>query len=161
MIRIALYRPYDLIDKTICFFSRGNYCHTAIVFKDGSAIEARPFKKVRKIPNLWYERKQNQVVEVYDIETTISQEKIIKKFLKRQLGKSYDYFSVVGFTVNKTEIGRKEYGRWFCSELVFCAFKQAGINLLERIYQWEATPVIVSYSEKLKLNKVINKKGVI
>lgn len=149
-MKIVLYKPYDTLDKIISFFSRGDYSHAAIMMNDGSLIDVRPFKKIRKIPNIHYERSQNQKVEIYNVNTTKDEDLIINDFLNRQIGKGYDYLSVFGFIVNKTELGRKQYGKWFCSELIFCAFKKVGINLLERIRQWDVTPVILSYSNLLK-----------
>jgi uncharacterized protein YycO len=156
MIKIALFRPIDWIDKTICFFSRGNYSHVAFLLEDGSVIEAKPFKGVRKIPNLFFERSPKQIIELYTAHLTDEEELIIKNFLHKQIGKSYDYMSVLGFIINKSEKGRKKTKRWLCSELVFCAFKKVNIKLLERIDQWAVTPVLVSYSNKLKLNSIKN-----
>lgn len=149
-MKIVLYKPYDTLDKIISFFSRGNYSHVAIMMNDGSLIDIRPFKKIRKIPYIHYGRNQNQKVEIYNVVTTTQQDEIINDFLNKQIGKGYDYFSVFGFIINKSELGRKQYGKWFCSELVYCAFKKVNINLLERIKQWEVTPVILSYSNLLK-----------
>lgn len=148
-MKVALFKPLSFIDKLVCFFSRGKYSHIAILFDDGSSIEAVPFKGVIYNKNLIKSRNKNQIIEVYNIKTTTKQDRIIKYFLERQLGKGYDYLSVLGFIINKTDVGRKEYGKWFCSELVYSAFRKAEIELLERIHQWETTPVLISYSNKL------------
>jgi len=45
---------------------------------------------------------------------------------------------------------RKEQDeKWFCSELVFQAFKEAGVDLLERIECSQVSPTVLSFSPLL------------
>ena len=56
---------------------------------------------------------------------------------------------MIGFVVYANAKGRKKYGKWFCSELVFAAFKKAGINLMDRTDAWLLSPTILSYNTKM------------
>lgn len=149
-MRIALYRGTGFIDKSILFFSRGGYTHAAVLLYDDTVIEAYPFKGVRRRKSLMDKMGKDVKVEVYDVPTTGIQDEIIKKFLTDQLGKGYDYWSVIGFVVYSSKEGRKSYGRWFCSELVFAAFQKAGINLLERVDAWKVSPTIISFTPSMR-----------
>lgn len=60
---------------------------------------------------------------VYEVELTAEQADKFFTALKSQLGKGYDWWGIIGFTLRKD--WHKE-NAWFCSELVAWAFKQAG-----------------------------------
>jgi len=64
--------------------------------------------------------------------------KKIEEFLQRQLGKPYDWLGILGFPLRNWKLERKN--RWFCSELVFTAFKQAGVELLKNTHPSEVSP---------------------
>ena len=51
MTSINFYKPISFIDKIICFFSRGKYCHVNITTFDNVTYEAIPFSKVHKFNN--------------------------------------------------------------------------------------------------------------
>jgi len=148
-MKIAFYRGNDIIGRTILFFSRGGYTHAAIVLNDGRIIEAYPSKGVRMRQDI-ADRMSNTTVDIFEIPTTPAQDEIIKDFLANQMGKKYDYIALIGFILYTTKEGRKQRGKWICSELVFVAFQKAGINLLERIEAWMVSPTIISYNTKMK-----------
>ena len=154
MTQVALFKPSDWLDKLICFFSRGEYSHSAITCYDGTTFEAKPFEIVKESSIINGQSRQ-QVIHLFLLETTPQQDLDIKEFLKRQVGKKYDYLSIFGIIVDTTREGRKASKRWFCSELVFAALEKAGILLLERTYPWKVTPVMISLSNKLIFNKEI------
>ena len=155
MIQVALYRPVYWIDKTICFFSRGDYSHASIVLSDGSVIEAKPFDNVHHVSSVVFNRVKGSIIELYDLNMDESQEKILVDFLNAQIGKKYDFPSVLGIILDASREGRKQRAKWFCSELVFAALEKAGILLLERTFHWKVTPVMLSLSNVLKFNKKI------
>lgn len=139
MTSINFYRPSSTIDKLICFFSRGGYCHCNITV-NGDTYEAAPFGKVRQFqlePSI-------SRIESFTIELTTEQELALISFLFCQLGKGYDYFSIFGFILYQND--RPKYGRWFCSELVFAALRKVGVPLLKRIEPFKVSPVILSTS---------------
>ena len=78
------------------------------------------------------------VFAVYSIQVTEEQKESIEEFLQRQLGKSYDWFGILGFPLRNLKLESKD--RWFCSELVFTAFKQAGVELLKNTHPSEVSP---------------------
>ena len=149
-MKIAQYQGTGWISKAIMFMSRGGYSHAAVLLTDDSIIEAHAKRGVCTRKSLLDEVDTNTVVDVFEVATTPEQDIIIETFLKRQVGKKYDYLAIVGFVLHTTHQGRIQYGRWICSELVFAAFQQAGINLLERVECWKVSPTILSYSTLLK-----------
>ena len=148
-MKIALYLGSSFLDKVILFFSRGGYTHAAIILPDDTVIEAYPFRGIRKRKNLT-DGMGDSKVYVFEVQTTPEQDKIIIDFLNKQIGKGYDYWNIFGFVLYTTHEGRISYGRWFCSELVFAAFQEAGINLLERIDAWMVSPTILSFNTTMK-----------
>jgi len=148
-VKIALYLGSDFVDKTILFFSRGGYTHAAIILPDDTVIEAYPFRGIRSRKSLT-DQMGDAKVEIYDVATTPEQDKIITDFLRKQIGKGYDYWNIFGFVFHTTHEGRTSRGRWFCSELVFAAFQEAGINLLARVEAWKVSPTILSFSTIMK-----------
>lgn len=149
-MKIALYKGTGWVSKAIMWISRGGYSHAAILLNNDSIIEAHAGSGVRPRKNLLAEVDTNTVVDVFNVDTTPDQDIIIQDFLKKQVGKKYDYLAIVGFIIHTTHKGRIQYGRWICSELVFAAFQQAGINLLERVECWKVSPTILSYSNLLR-----------
>ena len=75
---------------------------------------------------------------VYSVQVTEEQKEKIEEFLQRQLGKPYDWLGILGFPLRSLKLERKD--RWFCSELVFTAFKQAGVELLKNTHPSEVSP---------------------
>ncbi|WP_456459700.1 YiiX/YebB-like N1pC/P60 family cysteine hydrolase [Desulfurobacterium sp.] len=75
---------------------------------------------------------------VYSIQVTEEQKEKIEEFLQRQLGKPYDWLGILGFPLRNWKLESKD--RWFCSELVFTAFKQAGVELLKNTHPSEVSP---------------------
>lgn len=148
-MKIAFYKGTGWISKSILHVSRGGYSHAAVQLADGSIIEAHARRGVCTRKDLLDQVNTKTQVVVFDVETTPEQDVIITDFLKDQIGKGYDYWSIVGFVIHSTHEGRKGYNRWFCSELVFAAFQKAGINLLERVEPWKVSPTILSYSPRL------------
>lgn len=154
-MKIALFKSNGFFYNFIKFFTKGEYTHAGIFLTNGKVAEVKPFHKVAIEPDIYYKNKSGTILELYDVEITSEQETIIMDFITKQLGKSYDYWTILGFVFYKTKEGRKSYGRWFCSELVFAAFEKAGINLLERTNAWNVSPVMISYSNKISLNRII------
>ena len=74
----------------------------------------------------------------------------IENFSLKQVGKSYDFMAFFGFLFYTSGEQRKASKKWMCSELCFMAYKEAGINLLERWDAWKVSPTILSYNTKMK-----------
>lgn len=75
---------------------------------------------------------------VYSVEVTEKQKEKIFNFAESQIGKPYDWWGILGFILFNPNIEKKN--RWFCSELVFTAFKQAGVELLKNTHPSEVSP---------------------
>ena len=155
-MKIAFYKGDNILDDLVIFFSRGGYSHCCVVLNDGSIIEAKPFTSVRWCKSMTEKLECNSKIDIFEVVTNSEQDKIIEDFLKKQLGKKYDYLSVIGFVLYDTNEGRKKYGKWFCSELVFAAFQKAGIDLLKRIDAWKVSPTILSYNNVMTLSDSIS-----
>jgi uncharacterized protein YycO len=155
-MKIAMYKGTGIGSELILYFSRGGYSHAAVILNDGSIIESKEFHGVRKRKNITDLLTKNYRIDIFDVSTTEEQDKTIEDFLVKQLGKGYDYWSVIGFVVYASKEGRRSYGRWFCSELVFAAFQKAGINLLDRVDAWKVSPTILSYNTKMNLSDSIS-----
>ena len=149
-MRIALYRDNTLINKLIRFFSRGKFNHASVELDDRTVIEATLTSGVRRVKSLADKRSKGTLIDVYDVPLTIEQKKIVEDFLLDQVGKPYDFWAIFGFVFYQSHEGRKSYGKWFCSELVFAAFAKASVPLLSRADAWKVSPVILSYSPLLK-----------
>lgn len=157
-MRIAFYKGTGFFSKAVLFFSRGGYSHCSVLFDDGTIIEANPFVGVRRCDSITEKLDTNIVIDIFEVKTTKKQDKIIKTFLEKQVGKGYDYAAILGFILYASEDGRRKYARWICSELVFAAFRKAGVNLLERANAWKVSPTILSYNTVMKLDDTINFK---
>ena len=156
-MKIAFFRPSSYLDKAITFFTRGKYSHVCIILNDGSVIEARPFYGVRYLKSIYDGMNKKDVVDIYEVDTTEEQDKIITDFLYNQIGKGYDYWSVFGFVIYTKKESRESRGKWFCSELVFSAFYKATIHLFERIEAWMISPSFLSYSTDITFSNTITK----
>jgi len=85
---------------------------------------------------------------VYSVDVSPSQKEKIESFLKEQIGKPYDWLGILGFPLRSRKLERKN--RWFCSELVFTAFKQAGVELLKNTHPAEVSPRLFLKSPLLR-----------
>ncbi len=147
-MRVALYKGRGIVSKLILWQSRGHFSHAAKVLPDNSVIESREFKGVQKRPHFRPVEGQ-ETVRLFEVETTPVQDLAINAFLVDQLGKGYDYLSILRF-ITRQNTNRYTRGTWFCSELVFSAFRHAGIDLLARIDAWAVSPGQLATSPLLK-----------
>lgn len=69
-------------------------------------------------------------------------------FLDRQVGKDYDWPSVIRF-VTRDQDDRKGIGRWFCSELAHQAMLEAGLEPLARSSPCNTSPGLLFTSAQL------------
>jgi len=80
-------------------------------------------------------------------EITEEQRKNVVNFCLSQMGKPYDYIGLASFLVYK-ELQKDD--RWFCSEIAYVAYKQAGIRLQRRVKQDFISPRDLYISPLLK-----------
>lgn len=145
-MRIALYRGTSFVGKLIRWQSRGCYSHASVILPDDSVIESKEFIGVRHLPHIISD--PGEAVDQFTVATTPAQDLAIGVFLKAQLGKTYDYAAIARFITRKPQ-PTDDRDKWFCSELVFEAFRQAGIILLARTEAWEVSPSLLGKSPLL------------
>jgi len=143
---IALYKGTSALSRLIRWRTWSDYSHAAWVFPDGSVIEAWK-GGVTHAPSILSAHASDTEVHLFALDLTIEQRWAIQDFLIAQIGKPYDYAGILGFlAAAKTE----NPDRWFCSELLFSAVKQARINLLARIPAWKVYPGLLALSPLLR-----------
>lgn len=145
-ITVALFRGHKLVSKLIQWQTRSEYSHAAVVLPSGEVIESREGKGVQILKELDYSKEE---IELYDVEVSDTQAVEIEAFLRDQIGKKYDWTMVARFITRRQE-SRSSSQRWFCSELVFAAFQQAGVNLLRAVEPWKVSPGLLAMSTLLK-----------
>jgi uncharacterized protein YycO len=101
-----------------------DYSHVDCVLKDGRLLGAHLGSGVAIRPANY--EKFSKVAR-YISPVTNQQEQDIYKFLFAQIGKPYDWRSIVGFTVKRDW---KAPDSWFCSELIAAAFDAADLPLI-------------------------------
>jgi uncharacterized protein YycO len=79
---------------------------------------------------------------------TESERDEIVKFCLSQVGKPYDFIGLASFLVYKE---LQNNNSWFCSELAYIAYKQAGIRLVRRVQQDFVSPRDLYISPILQL----------
>jgi len=142
---IALYKGTSALSRLIRWRTWSDYSHAAWVFPDQSVIEAWK-GGVTHAPSILAGHAPDTEVHLFTLDLTIEQRWAIQDFLIAQIGKPYDYGGILGFlTASKTE----HPNRWFCSELLFSALKQAKVCLLARIPAWKVSPGLLALSPLL------------
>lgn len=146
-MQIALYQGKSLISKAIRWQTRGVYSHAAIILPDTTIVEAwhNP-AKVRLITTLSDGHTPGTTVDIFDVATSEQQRDDISVFARMQMGKPYDFAAIARFMSRRN---KDNPDKWFCSELVFSAFRYAGIDLLERTEPFQVSPVLLSRSPLL------------
>jgi hypothetical protein len=86
---------------------------------------------------------------IFEIEVKKEQKDLIEIFLLKQLSskREYDLKGIFGFATFSDIEDKK---KWFCSELVFTAYKYAGIDLLKYIEPYKVSPRLFLLSPLLK-----------
>lgn len=140
---ILLFYGRGVISTLIRWQSRGQYSHAALLMPDGQIVESWQGAGVRtKILSDW------EGVHRFDVPsmTTDQWDEAIAYALDK-VGSGYDYLGVLRFISRRPSPDNE---RWFCSELVFSAFRYVGVDLLNRIDPWAVSPGMLSYSPLLK-----------
>lgn len=142
-MKIVLFKGRGLLSFIIRTVTRSHYSHAAVLLKGGDIIEAWHSGVRRKF---LYDFNNVDVFSVH-----VDDEEKIIKFLESKIGFKYDFSSVFKFLTKRQVLQSDE--KYFCSELIFEAFQEAGINLLERIEAWAVSPGLLALSPYLKVSK--------
>lgn len=146
--RIALFRGTGIISALIKIQTRSEYSHAALVIPGtiNTVIEAKEFAGVQTRELTEHDMRS---VDFYAVPEMTDQEyDLAMHAAHAEIGKRYDYWSVVRFL---TKTPASENNRWFCSEFVHKMLADAGHRLLHRIPSAEVAPSWLSYSPKTKM----------
>lgn len=170
MIRIALYQGVSVISRAIRWQTRSVYSHAAVVFDFDIQMTAPPQYGRAKIVNIhagnvieaWRggvrlsaslsaNHTPKTRVDLFTFKEPLKQSEAlaITHFLVSQLGKPYDYVSILRF-LTRTRDNEFDCDRWFCSELAFQAFAVGGRRLLARTPAWKVPPAWIAMSTLIK-----------
>lgn len=142
--KLLLFHGRGIISALIRWQTRGAYSHAALLMRDGRIVESWQGVGVRvKTLDDW------TGVQAFDIPSmTDTQWDEAIAFAVSQTGRGYDYWAIARFVSRRR---MPDNNRWFCSELVFEAFKSAGVNLFDRIEPWAVSPALLGISPLLSL----------
>ena len=141
---ILLFRGRGIASTLIRWQTRGPWSHAAISL-GMDAWEAREWRRVarRTLGEIVAECMRDKVrLERISVPITAEQARDMRDWLDDQVGKRYDWGSVLRF-VSRRQSRRKAAEVWFCSELVFAAFAHVDIDLLARTEPWEVSPSLL------------------
>jgi hypothetical protein len=120
-----------LLAHLVCWWMGSEWAHVGVSL-DGLYIEADPFKGVVSGPV-----PENALcVKVWTVRDTPA----TKRWIHRQLGKPYDWPGILGFVIGRSEAGRRQRGRWFCSELATVILRKSGVEVCGDTPAWEIDP---------------------
>ena len=141
-MKILAYKGRSIPSRLIRLQTRSEYSHVAVQMDDGTVIEAWAIGGVRHVASPTEAHKPGTPIDVFEIKGTYD-EGMVRRFLKSQLGKRYDYRAIVRFLTRRK---MRADDRWFCSELVIEAFRRGGLHLQARIPASYAPPRDVAMS---------------
>lgn len=150
MIRVCvqLHVGSGLVSSLIRWQQRGRYAHASLLV-DGTLYESVSKGGVRAVGAAAYESsyRDGSIVQapVYLIDTQVEE---LKRWLDQQVGKGYDFRSIVRFLTRKAE-NRGADRRWFCSELVVAALNHVGHYPFHNTAPWEVSPGLLARSPML------------
>jgi len=116
-----------IIDRLICWWTRGPYFHCSVLFSDNTVlhgdnvlIEAtrgfgvRTFILENYDPDHW---------DAIDVPMSDSEEAEVKEWAVKEIGCKYDWSGLIWSQVFR--IPREHPDKWFCSEFAVAALQQA------------------------------------
>lgn len=142
--KILLFKGRGMVSRLIRWQTNGQYSHAAIQRPDGRIIEAwhkPPRVRLRSRLSDWRD------VEAYSVHMPDGGWEKAISWAERQIGKKYDFGGVARFV---TRWRKKQDDKWFCSELVFQAVREGGVDLLDRVSPSQVSPTVLSFSPLLE-----------
>jgi uncharacterized protein YycO len=143
---IACFRGKGVVSDLIRWQTRGQYSHVAWLLPTGRVIESHFVGGVQISESPFVLNGINADFDVFSVKClTGVQCASISSFLRRQIGRKYDYLGIIRFLAG---INRDNENRWFCSELVAEACELAGRPLL-KTDAWKISPESLAWSTEL------------
>jgi len=129
-MQLAFYEGGTKYDYLVKARTWSDITHVALLYTgDGgqqTKFEAMPFKGVREVS--WLQFPRPYIMHTYDIQgMTDDQARKAAAWATEQLGRQYDYWGILGYTIWLGRLQHKK--RWFCSEYAETAIRYAGIVL--------------------------------
>jgi uncharacterized protein YycO len=148
VIKLHFTQRNTLLSWLARIMTASKYAHCEVEI-DGICYGARAFKGVYKQPVR--ELFENEdVIETWTVSADIEQEIQLQAWLDKQLGKKYDYLPALALGFLRQNWMNND-DKWFCSELIDAAFKQAGIPLTNQDYMpYRLTPNDLRPSNRLR-----------
>jgi uncharacterized protein YycO len=148
---LQLHKGTGLFSRLIRWQTRSPYSHASVWFYEaadpdgGVVIESMEGVGVRSIPAIGYrDARQSGTIMLYRVPSlTDGQIAKIRSFMEGQIGLKYDWAAVFKFVTRRKHA---HDDKWFCSELVFAAFKEAGVTLLNGTEAWAVWPGQLAHS---------------
>jgi hypothetical protein len=159
MIFVLNYQGKSFVSRVIEAVTWSTYSHTALCTEDLQTIEAWEGHGgvVSTSPSPWSNHKQYTPISVYayfDIHP--KQQQRIWEYAIKELGKDYDYRSILGFLPLLRHWWKDKEDAWFCSHLVAHASKKGGCPLFSpQTPLYKITPGMIDYSPRLKLLQTV------
>ena len=125
-MKILGYRGRSVTSRLIQIQTRSEYSHIGVMLSSGAVIEAWQGTGVRQIPFPLHGHSKRTRIDVFDV-TPDYREDLVELFLRSQIGKRYDYSSVLRFITRRDALDNDKI---FCSELAELAFQSGGLKLL-------------------------------
>ena len=145
--KVLLFHGRGVISSLIRWQTRGQYSHAAFLLPDGQILESWQGDGVRLKTLSDY-----RGIDVYEIPgMTPAQWAIAIEWALAQVGKKYDYWSIIRF-VSRRKLPAND--KLFCSELLFAACALAGYNLFERIEASAVSPSLLAITPLIRLSAV-------
>jgi len=132
--QIVLFKSHERIaQKLIRWQTDSQYSHAGLLFSQKVLVESRIPDGVQ-----WNLFKYDPLIhDVFDVHTLVRVSEKVYEFVCAQAGKGYDYWGCLRF-ISRRRL--PENDKWFCSELVFEAFAQAGVHLLNNVESYQVSP---------------------
>jgi len=149
VIKLRFVTETDVISGAVSWFQGGSlWSHVEFVLPDGTFLGARAVGgiKIRAVDYIKPSKIKRQ--RVYAIPVDDATEEAILTFAHSQIGKSYDFSTILGIAAHTSWHNSDE---WICSEFVTACCLKGGLSLLnvEPDFVYKVTPEMVHLSPAL------------
>ena len=142
-MRILLSKSGNVISRGIRWFTRGEWSHASLLFDSDHVIEA-VYPRVRTV-SFKAEYPDPKQYQIFWVDVTDEQLKSVLKYASAQIGKPYDLKGDWHFFTRQNYESQPDT-KWFCSELVYESFHEAGIDLFSETRGWQVWPDLLKRS---------------
>lgn len=145
---IALYRGTSWVSKAIRWQTFSDYSHAAIWLPDGQVIEAWHKGGVAVHDSLGAVHKPGTEVDLFRVEGVWWEKAIASAMM--HVGQGYSFSNIFRLALRWGEPECRHPEKLICSQLVFMAVQDGGVNLLTRICPSRVSPRDIGISPRLQ-----------